>query len=106
MKTSNHLLNKRLFPSTRGGGKGGESRELHRLSAGESSAFTTTDTNTSFATPSTTKRTIVEIWGPKTCGDSRKLAFFFLVKPSDFRFVTWFMSILKFGHPRLLFEVF
>ena len=53
----------RLLPSTRGGGRGGESRELHRFGAGESSASTTTDTNTSFATPSTTKRVIGEIWG-------------------------------------------
>ena len=32
----------RLFPSTRGGGRGGESRELHRIGAGKSSASTTT----------------------------------------------------------------
>ena len=50
----------RLFPSTTGGGRGGESREL---SVGESSASTTTDTNTGFATPSTTKRIITEICG-------------------------------------------
>ena len=37
-----------LFPSTRGGGRGGESRELHRVGAGESS--TTTDTNTTIET--------------------------------------------------------
>ena len=42
----------RLFPSTTGGGRGGESREL---SVGESSASTTTDTNTGFATPSNHK---------------------------------------------------
>ena len=41
----------------------GETRELHRVGAGEPSASTTTDTNTSFATPSTTKRTIPERWG-------------------------------------------
>ena len=38
----------RLFPSTRGGGRAGggegESRELQRVGAGESSASTTTDT--------------------------------------------------------------
>ena len=51
----------RLFPSTRGGG---------RVGVGESSASTTIDTNTSFATPSTTKLTIAETWGSKTCGDS------------------------------------
>ena len=37
----------RLFPSTRGAGRRIESRELHRVGAGESSASTTTDTNTS-----------------------------------------------------------
>ena len=36
-----------------------------RVGAGESSASTTTDTNTSFVTLSTTKRTIAEIWGSK-----------------------------------------
>ena len=51
----------KLFPSTRGGGRGDESRELQKLGAGESSASITTDTNTSFATLSTTKRTIAEI---------------------------------------------
>ena len=61
----------RLFLSTRGRGRGGESRELHRVCAGESSASTTTVTNTSFATPSPTKRTIAEIWGSNVCGDSQ-----------------------------------
>ena len=45
----------RLFPSQRGGGMGGERRELHMVGAFESSASATTDTNTSFATPSTAK---------------------------------------------------
>ena len=31
---------------------------------------------------------------------------FFHVKRSDFRFVSWLMSVLKFGVARLLFEVF
>ena len=60
----------RLFPSTRDAGRGGESRVLHRVGAGESSASTTTDTNISFATPSTTKQTVAEIWESKSCGDS------------------------------------
>ena len=51
-----------LFPNTRDGGRGDESRELHRVGADESSASTTTVTNNSFPTPSTTKRTIPEIW--------------------------------------------
>ena len=61
----------RLLPSTRGGGTGGESRELRRVGTGESSASTTTCTNTSFATLSTTKRTIEKMWGSKTCGNSQ-----------------------------------
>ena len=78
------------------------------VGAGESSASTTTEINTSFATPSTTKRKIVET----KYGDQNlwrlpvNLLIFFYVSPSDFRFVTWFMSILKFGLPRLSFEVF
>ena len=44
----------------RGGGKGSESRELHWVDAVESPASITTDTNTSFATPSTTKWKIAE----------------------------------------------
>ena len=51
----------KLFASTGGGGRGDESGELHRLGAGESSAATETDTNTSFATLFTIKRTIPEI---------------------------------------------
>ena len=95
-----------LFPSTRGGGKGDENRELYRVGAVGSFASTATDTNTSFATLSTTKQTVAEIWGLKTSGNSQKIYYFFHVKSSDFRFVTWFMSILKFGLPRLAFEVF
>ena len=52
-------------------GKGGESREPHRVVAGESTTSTANDTNTSFATPSTTKWTIAEIWGLVTCGGSQ-----------------------------------
>ena len=61
----------RLFPGTRGRGRVGESRELHRVGAGELSAFTTTDTNTSFATSSTAKRMIAKIWGAKSSEDSQ-----------------------------------
>ena len=48
-------------------GRIGESRELHRIVAGESSGSTTTVTNTSFAKPPTTKRMIAIIWESKTC---------------------------------------
>ena len=70
MKTNNHLFNKTqkdlVFPSTIGGRRGGESKEFHRVGAGESSASTRTNTKASFATISTAKRTITEIWGLKT----------------------------------------
>ena len=45
----------RHFPSIRGGGRRGESSELLRAGAGESSASATDTNNTSFATWSTTK---------------------------------------------------
>ena len=61
-----------LVNPARGEGRGDESRELHRVhGAGESSASTTADTNTSFATLPTTKQTTVEIWGSKTYRDSQ-----------------------------------
>ena len=104
----------RLFPSTRNGGRRGESRELPRLGAGESSASATDTKNTSFAARSTIKRTIEEIWGSKATSKKRqkpmshkttsgktpnKLAILFHVKPSDFEFVIWFMSFLRFNLP-------
>ena len=46
-----------LFPIIRGGGRRGESSEILRVGAGESSASATDTNNTSFATRSTTKRT-------------------------------------------------
>ena len=55
----------KLIPSTRGGGRRGESREILRVAASESSASATDTNNTSFATRSTTKRTFEEIWGSK-----------------------------------------
>ena len=48
-----HELERLLF-STRGGGKKGESRELHRAIAGKSPASATSYTNTNFEKPSTT----------------------------------------------------
>ena len=107
----------RLFPSIRGRGRRGESSELLRVGAGESSASATDTNNTSFATRSTTKRTIEEIWGSKatskkplksmshktTSGKTPcNFAFLSHLKPSDdFRFVTCFMLFLKFDLPRL-----
>ena len=52
----------RLFPSIRGGGRRGESSEFLRVGAGESSDSTTHTNNINFATQSTTKWTIEEIW--------------------------------------------
>ena len=106
----------RLFPIIRGRGRRGESSELLRIDAGESSASTTDTNNTSFATRSTTKRTIEEIWGSKATSKKplksmlhktisgktpSKFAIHSRVKPSDFRFVTWFISFLKFDLPQL-----
>ena len=104
----------RLFPSIRGRGRRGESSELLRVGAGESSASATDTNNTSFATLSTTKRTIEEIWGSnatskkplksmshETTSGKTLFAIHSRVKPSDFRFVTWFISFLKFDLPRL-----
>ena len=72
-------------------------------------------------TRSTTKRTIEEIWGSKatskkplksmshktTSGKTpSNFAILSREKPSYFRFVTFFMSILNFGLPRPSFDVF
>ena len=104
----------RLFPSIRGRGRRGESSELLRVGAGESSASATDTNNTSFATRSTTKWTIEKIWGSKattkkpwksmshkpTSGKtSSKFPILSCVNASDGRFVTWFMSFLKFDLP-------
>ena len=101
----------RLFPTIRGRGRRGERSELLRVGAGESSASAADTNNTSFATRSTTKRTIEEIWGSKatskkplksmshktTSGKTpSNFAILSRVKPSHFRFVTCFMSFLKF----------
>ena len=51
-----------LFPIIRGGGRRGESSEILRVGAGESSASATDTNNTSFATRSSTKQTIEKIW--------------------------------------------
>ena len=97
---------RRLFHSMRGGRRRGESSEFLRVRAGESSASATDTNNTSFATRSTTKRTIEEIWGSKatskkplksmshktTSGKTpSNFAILSRVKPSYFRFVTCFM---------------
>ena len=106
----------RLFPSIRGRGRRGESSELLRVGAGESSASATDTNNTSFAIWSITKRTIEKIWGSKatskkprttmphktTSGKTpSKFTILSRVKPSDFKFFTWFMSFLKPDLPRL-----
>ena len=96
----------RLFPSIRGRGRKDESSELLRVGAGESSASATDTNNTSFATRSTTKRTIQELWRSKTTSKKplksvsdkttsgktpSNFAILSRVKPSYFRFVTCFM---------------
>ena len=57
---------RRLFPSTRGGGRRGERGECLTVVAGGISALTTDTNITSFATGSTTERTTEEIWGSRT----------------------------------------
>ena len=100
----------RLFPRIRGRGRRSESSELLRVGAGESFPSTMDTNNTSFATRSTTKRTIAEIWGSKAKSKKsrkfmsyktiskktpNKFAILSRVKPSDFRFVTWFLIFPK-----------
>ena len=98
----------RLFPSIRDRERRGESSEpLLRVGAGESSASATDTNNTSFATRSTRKLTIEEIWGSKasskkplkslshktTSGEIlSKFAILSRVKTSDFIFITWLRS--------------
>ena len=100
----------RLFRSIRSRGRRSESSELLRVGAGESFPSTMDTNNTSFATRSTTKRTIAEIWGSKAKSKKsrkfmsyktiskktpNKFAILSRVKPSDFRFVTWFLIFPK-----------
>ena len=106
----------RLFLITRGGERRGESREFLRIGAGESTASETDTNNTSFATRSTTKHTFEEVWRSKatskkprksmsykaTSGKTpTKFTIFFLLIPSNFRFVTWFKLFLNFDLPQL-----
>ena len=95
-----------LFPSIGSRGRKDESSELFRVGAGESSASATDANSASFATGSTTKRKIQEIWVSKatskkplksmsnktTSGKTpSNFAILSRVKPSYFRFVTCFM---------------
>ena len=112
----------RLFPSIRGIGRRGESSELLRIGAGESSV-SATDTNNSFATRSTTKQMIEEIWGAKatskkplksmlhkaTSGKTPcNFAFLSHLKPSDMisdlLLVSWYFSSLIFHDCSLKFS--
>ena len=94
-----------MFPSTRGGERGGESREFHRVGTGESSPSTTTNTNSSFATCLPQIGHLQKYVDQKLVETSVNFLFF-RVKPNYFRFVNWFISILKPGLPKLSFEVF
>ena len=87
-----------LFPNIRGRGMRGGSSEFLRVGARELSASVTDTNNTSFATRSTTKRTIEEIWGSKvtskkplkSMSHKEKLTVILILsrrKPSDLRFV-------------------
>ena len=105
----------RLFPSVRGRGRRGESSELFRVGAGESSALAT-DTNIlvlQFGLPQSgrlkkygikaaSKKPLKSVSHKTTSGKTpSNFAILSRVKPSDFRFVTCFMSFLKFDLPRL-----
>ena len=105
----------KLFPSIRGRGRRGENSELLRIGTAESFTSATDSNDSSFATRSTTKRTIEEIWeskattknslkpiSHKTTSGKTPINFAILsrVKPNDFRFVTWFTLFLKFDLPR------
>ena len=85
----------RLSPTTRDRRRGGESIELYRVGAGELKASTTTDTNNSFSTllPQNGRLQKCEIKNLRRL--PANLLLFFHVKPSDLRFVTWFISMLK-----------
>ena len=72
--------------------------ELLRVGAGESTASATDTNDTSFATQSNHKTELHKTTSGKT---PSKLAILSHAKPSDFRFVTWFMSFLKFDLPQL-----
>ena len=96
----------RLFPSTRGGGEQVESREPHRVGAGESSASTTTDIILILQHGLPQNVRLEKYRDQKLVETPSKFAISFHVKSSDSRFVTWFMPFLKFGLSRLSFEVF
>ena len=100
----------------RRGGRKSKSRKMLRVGARESSASATDTNNIYFAVRSTIKWTISEIWVSKatskkpwksmshktTSGKTASnLAIRFYVKPSDFKFVSWFLPFLKSGLPRL-----
>ena len=106
----------RLLPSIRGRERRCENSELLKVGAGKSSASATDASNTSFTARSTTKQMIEEIWVSKATSKKplnsmlchikqpqEKFPVIFAilprVKPSDFRFVTCFMSFLKFDLP-------
>ena len=95
----------KLFPSTREGGRGDESRELHRVGAGESIS-----TTKQLMQILVLQHRLPQNGRLQKHGDQKLVETlcknFLHVKRSDFRFVTWFISILKFGLPQLLFEVF
>ena len=108
MKTSNHLFKisqKDCSAVQRGGGSGGESRQLYSVGAGKSSASTTADKNTSSAARLPQSGRLQKYGNKKIVETRSKFVIFLHVRRSYLRFVTWFMSILKFGLPRLSSEV-
>ena len=81
--------------------EGGEVKaEFYRVSECESSTSPTTDTSTSLQRRLLQNGLLQRYRDQKLVENPCKFDFFFHVKPSDFRFVTWFMSIFKFGLSR------
>ena len=89
------------------GGRGDESRELHRVGTGESSASLQQLIQILVLQHRLPQNGRLQKYGDQKLVETPcTTKIFFQLKPSDFRFVSWFMSILKFDLPRLSFEVF
>ena len=96
----------RLFPSIRGRGRRGESSQFLRVVADKSSALAT-DRNNIRGSKATSKKPQKSMSHKTISGKTHSnFAIFSCVKPTNFRFVTWFMPFRKFDLPQLWLEVF
>ena len=95
----------RLFPSIRGRGRRGESSQFLRVVADKSSALTT-DRNNTGGSKATSKKPQKSMSHKTISGKTHSnFAILSRVKPTNFRFVTWFMPFCKFDLPKLWLEV-